>query len=282
MQGLKNKSCAVLFSLSFATATFATGIPVLDGALLNNDVSTWVQDTMTELDHHIENYAQYIRQYELMIQQYTYLQDQYKGIVDSFSNINDLKSLMNGYQRIVDTYNKTIATYNNYATSINHTMATLCDNLESKALNASACNDQMREYLKSMEATVEENRKQNDPTVEGSIANQIKVDNEAFKKFSNELKNRPAELDNKPGQKLTDIRTISLLQYQLALKQREDNVKLLNAIQNQQIQRETESLEQKKRVITAKEKSDESYQKHIKWYKQYREQTLKELESKVK
>ena len=160
MQGLKNKSCAVLFSLSFATATFATGIPVLDGALLNNDVSTWVQDTMTELDHHIENYAQYIRQYELMIQQYTYLQDQYKGIVDSFSNINDLKSLMNGYQRIVDTYNKTIATYNNYATSINHTMATLCDNLESKALNASACNDQMREYLKSMEATVEENRKQ--------------------------------------------------------------------------------------------------------------------------
>ena len=73
-----------------------------------------------------------------------------------------------------------------------------------------------------------------------------------------------------------------MLQYQLALKQREDNVKLLNAIQNQQIQRETESLEQKKRVITAKEKSDESYQKHIKWYKQYREQTLKELESKVK
>ena len=157
-------------------------------------------------------------------------------------------------------------------------MATLCD----KALNASACNDQMREYLKSMEATVEENRRQNDPTVEGSIANQIKVDNEAFKKFSNELKNRPAELDNKPGQKLTDIRTISLLQYQLALKQREDNMNLLNAIQQQQIKQETESLEQKKRVITAKEKSDESYQKHIKWYKQYREQTLKELESKVK
>ena len=94
MQGLKNKSCAVLFSLSFATATFATGIPVIDGALLNNDIATWVQDTMTELDHHIENYEQYIRQYELMIQQYTYLQDQYKGIVDSFSNINDLKSLI--------------------------------------------------------------------------------------------------------------------------------------------------------------------------------------------
>ena len=279
MRSLKNKSCAVLFSLSFATATatFATGIPVLDGALLNNDVSTWVQDTMTELDHHIENYAQYIRQYELMIQQYTYLQDQYKGIVDSFSNINDLKSLMNGYQRIVDTYNKTIATYNNYATSINHTMATLCDNLESKALNASACNDQMREYLKSMEATVEENRKQNDPTVEGSIANQIKVDNEAFKKFSNELKNRPAELDNKPGQKLTDIRTISLLQYQLALKQREDNMKLLNAIQNQQIQTGTQKIEEDKRIMEARKRSDEYTKKYIDFYKKAQEESVKKL-----
>ena len=277
MQGLKNKSCAVLFSLSFATATFATGIPVLDGALLNNDVATWVQDTMTELDHHIENYEQYIRQYELMIQQYTYLQDQYKGIVDSFSNINDLKSLMNGYQRIVDTYNKTIATYNNYATSINHTMATLCDNLESKALNASACNDQMREYLKSMEATVEENRKQNDPTVEGSIANQIKVDNEAFKKFSNELKNRPAELDNKPGQKLTDIRTISLLQYQLALKQREDNMKLLNAIQNQQIQTGTQKIEEDKRIMEARKRSDEYTKKYIDFYKKAQEESVKKL-----
>ena len=280
MQGLKNKSCAVLFSLSFATATFATGIPVLDGALLNNDVSTWVQDTMTELDHHIENYAQYIRQYELMIQQYTYLQDQYKGIVDSFSNINDLKSLMNGYQRIVDTYNKTIATYNNYATSINHTMATLCDNLESKALNASACNDRMREYLKSMEATVEENRKQNDPTVEGSIANQIKVDNEAFKKFSNELKNRPAELDNKPGQKLTDIRTISLLQYQLALKQREDNMNLLNAIQQQQIQTGTQKIEEDKRIIEARKRSDEISKMYIDSYRKSREETLKKLKVK--
>ena len=280
MQGLKNKSCAVLFSLSFATATFATGIPVIDGALLNNDVSTWVQDTMTELDHHIENYAQYIRQYELMIQQYTYLQDQYKGIVDSFSNINDLKSLMNGYQRIVDTYNKTIATYNNYATSINHTMATLCDNLESKALNASACNDQMREYLKSMEATVEENRKQNDPTVEGSIANQIKVDNEAFKKFSNELKNRPAELDNKPGQKLTDIRTISLLQYQLALKQREDNMNLLNAIQQQQIQTGTQKIEEDKRIIEARKRSDEISKMYIDSYRKSREETLKKLKVK--
>ena len=279
MRSLKNKSCAVLFSLSFATATatFATGIPVLDGALLNNDVSTWVQDTMTELDHHIENYEQYIRQYELMIQQYTYLQDQYKGIVDSFSNINDLKSLMNGYQRIVDTYNKTIATYNNYATSINHTMATLCDNLESKALNASACNDQMREYLKSMEATVEENRKQNDPTVEGSIANQIKVDNEAFKKFSNELKNRPAELDNKPGQKLTDIRTISLLQYQLALKQREDNMKLLNAIQNQQIQTGTQKIEEDKRIMEARKRSDEYTKKYIDFYKKAQEESVKKL-----
>ena len=280
MQGLKNKSSAVLFSLSFATATFATGIPVLDGALLNNDVSTWVQDTMTELDHHIENYAQYIRQYELMIQQYTYLQDQYKGIVDSFSNINDLKSLMNGYQRIVDTYNKTIATYNNYATSINHTMATLCDNLESKALNASACNDRMREYLKSMEATVEENRKQNDPTVEGSIANQIKVDNEAFKKFSNELKNRPAELDNKPGQKLTDIRTISLLQYQLALKQREDNMNLLNAIQQQQIQTGTQKIEEDKRIIEARKRSDEISKMYIDSYRKSREETLKKLKVK--
>ena len=280
MQGLKNKSCAVLFSLSFATATFATGIPVIDGALLNNDVSTWVQDTMTELDHHIENYEQYIRQYELMIQQYTYLQDQYKGIVDSFSNINDLKSLMNGYQRIVDTYNKTIATYNNYATSINHTMATLCDNLESKALNASACNDQMREYLKSMEATVEENRKQNDPTVEGSIANQIKVDNEAFKKFSNELKNRPAELDNKPGQKLTDIRTISLLQYQLALKQREDNMNLLNAIQQQQIQTGTQKIEEDKRIIEARKRSDEISKMYIDSYRKSREETLKKLKVK--
>ena len=277
MQGLKNKSCAVLFSLSFATATFATGIPVLDGALLNNDIATWVQDTMTELDHHIENYEQYIRQYELMIQQYTYLQDQYKGIVDSFSNINDLKSLMNGYQRIVDTYNKTIATYNNYATSINHTLATLCDNLESKALNASACNDQMREYLKSMEATVEENRKQNDPTVEGSIANQIKVDNEAFKKFSNELKNRPAELDNKPGQKLTDIRTISLLQYQLALKQREDNMNLLNAIQQQQIQTGTQKIEEDKRIIEARKRSDEYTKKYIDFYKKAQEESVKKL-----
>ena len=277
MQGLKNKSCAVLFSLSFATATFATGIPVIDGALLNNDIATWVQDTMTELDHHIENYEQYIRQYELMIQQYTYLQDQYKGIVDSFSNINDLKSLMNGYQRIVDTYNKTIATYNNYATSINHTLATLCDNLESKALNASACNDQMREYLKSMEATVEENRKQNDPTVEGSIANQIKVDNEAFKKFSNELKNRPAELDNKPGQKLTDIRTISLLQYQLALKQREDNMKLLNAIQQQQIQTGTQKIEEDKRIMEARKRSDEYTKKYIDFYKKAQEESVKKL-----
>ena len=277
MRSLKNKSCAVLFSLSFATATFATGIPVLDGALLNNDIATWVQDTMTELDHHIENYEQYIRQYELMIQQYTYLQDQYKGIVDSFSNINDLKSLMNGYQRIVDTYNKTIATYNNYATSINHTMATLCDNLESKALNASACNDQMREYLKSMEATVEENRKQNDPTVEGSIANQIKVDNEAFKKFSNELKNRPAELDNKPGQKLTDIRTISLLQYQLALKQREDNMTLLNAIQQQQIQTGTQKIEEDKRIIEARKRSDEYTKKYIDFYKKAQEESVKKL-----
>lgn len=277
MRSLKNKSCAVFFSLSFATATFATGVPVLDGALLNNDVSTWVQDTMTELDHHIENYAQYIRQYELMIQQYTYLQDQYKGIVDSFSNINDLKSLMNGYQRIVDTYNKTIATYNNYATSINHTLATLCDNLESKALNASACNDQMREYLKSMEATVEENRKQNDPTVEGSIANQIKVDNEAFKKFSNELKNRPAELDNKPGQKLTDIRTISLLQYQLALKQREDNMTLLNAIQQQQIQTQTQKIEEDKRIMEARKRSDEYTKKYIDFYKKAQEESVKKL-----
>ena len=277
MQCLKNKSCAVLFGLSFATSTFATGIPVLDGALLNNDIATWVQDTMTELDHHIENYEQYIRQYELMIQQYTYLQDQYKGIVDSFSNINDLKSLMNGYQRIVDTYNKTIATYNNYATSINHTMATLCDNLESKALNASACNDQMRDYLKSMEATVEENRKQNDPTVEGSIANQIKVDNEAFKKFSNELKNRPAELDNKPGQKLTDIRTISLLQYQLALKQREDNMKLLNAIQQQQIQTGTQKIEEDKRIMEARKRSDEYTKKYIDFYKKAQEESVKKL-----
>lgn len=277
MRSLKNKSCAVLFSLSFATATFATGIPVLDGALLNNDVTSWIKDTMTELEHHIENYEQYIRQYELMIQQYTYLQDQYKGIVDSFSNINDLKSLMNGYQRIVDTYNKTIATYNNYATSINHTMATLCDNLESKALNASACNDQMREYLKSMEATVEENRKQNDPTVEGSIANQIKVDNEAFKKFSNELKNRPAELDNKPGQKLTDIRTISLLQYQLALKQREDNMKLLNAIQQQQIQTGTQKIEEDKRIMEARKRSDEYTKKYIDFYKKAQEESVKKL-----
>lgn len=280
MRSLKNKSCAVLFSLSFATSTFATGVPVLDGALLNNDIATWVQDTMTELDHHIENYEQYIRQYELMIQQYTYLQDQYKGIVDSFSNINDLKSLMNGYQRIVDTYNKTIATYNNYATSINHTLATLCDNLESKALNASACNDQMREYLKSMEATVEENRKQNDPTVEGSIANQIKVDNEAFKKFSNELKNRPAELDNKPGQKLTDIRTISLLQYQLALKQREDNMNLLNAIQQQQIQTGTQKIEEDKRIIEARKRSDEISKMYIDSYRKSREETLKKLKVK--
>lgn len=277
MRSLKNKSCAVLFSLSFATSTFATGVPVLDGALLNNDIATWVQDTMTELDHHIENYEQYIRQYELMIQQYTYLQDQYKGIVDSFSNINDLKSLMNGYQRIVDTYNKTIATYNNYATSINHTMATLCDNLESKALNASACNDQMREYLKSMEATVEENRKQNDPTVEGSIANQIKVDNEAFKKFSNELKNRPAELDNKPGQKLTDIRTISLLQYQLALKQREDNMTLLNAVQQQQIQTQTQKIEEDKRIMEARKRSDEYTKKYIDFYKKAQEESVKKL-----
>jgi hypothetical protein len=280
MQGLKNKSCAVLFSLSFATSTFATGVPVLDGALLNNDITTWVQDTMTELSHHIENYEQYIRQYELMIQQYTYLQDQYKGIVDSFSNINDLKSLMNGYQRIVDTYNKTIATYNNYATSINHTMATLCDNLESKALNASACNDQMREYLKSMEATVEENRKQNDPTVEGSIANQIEVDSKAFNAFSTELKNRPAEIDNKPGQKLTDIRTISLLQYQLALKQREDNMKLLNAIQHQQIQTGTQKIEEDKRIIEARKRSDEISKMYIDSYRKSREETLKKLKVK--
>ena len=33
----------------------ASGFPVIDGALLNNDVTSWIKDTMTELEHHIRN-----------------------------------------------------------------------------------------------------------------------------------------------------------------------------------------------------------------------------------
>lgn len=198
----------------------ASGFPVIDGALLNNDVTSWIKDTMTELEHHIQTYETMINQYETLYNQYNYMKSQYSGLIDSVKNIRDLKSMYQTYLQAVNTYNSTINKYNEFARAANHELATVCDKLQSSTLNASACTSEIRAFLQSMEETTEQIKNDNDPKVEGSFANQMEVEKQYLDKWVDSLKKR-GETDDKAGQLLKDLRHTQVLINQQLQSQRD-------------------------------------------------------------
>ena len=185
--------------MTFSQQSVASGLPVLDGALLNNDVTSWIKDTMTELEHHIQTYNQY-----------NYMKSQYSGLIDSVKNIRDLKSMYQTYLQAVNTYNSTINKYNEFARAANHELATVCDKLQSSTLNASACSSEIKAFLQSMEETTEQIKNDNDPKVEGSFANQMAKEADDLKDWVDSLEKR-GETDNKAGQLLKDLRHTQVL-----------------------------------------------------------------------
>lgn len=211
--------------MTFSQQSVASGLPVLDGALLNNDVTSWIKDTMTELEHHIQTYEAMINQYETLYNQYNYMKSQYSGLIDSVKNIRDLKSMYQTYVQAVNTYNSTINKYNEFARAANHELATVCDKLQSSTLNASACTSEIKAFLQSMEETTEQIKKDNDPKVEGSFANQMEKEAEDLKDFVNSFD--PGG-DAKAGQLLMDLRTTQVMINRQLQSQRDLTHKVLD------------------------------------------------------
>lgn len=225
----KIKKCllasVIATGMTFSQQSVASGLPVLDGALLNNDVTSWIKDTMTELEHHIQTYEAMINQYETLYNQYNYMKSQYSGLIDSVKNIRDLKSMYQTYVQAVNTYNSTINKYNEFARAANHELATVCDKLQSSTLNASACTSEIKAFLQSMEETTEQIKNDNDPKVEGSFANQMEKEAEDLKDFVNSFD--PGG-DAKAGQLLMDLRTTQVMINRQLQSQRELTHKVLD------------------------------------------------------
>ena len=228
--------------MTFSQQSVASGLPVLDGALLNNDVTSWIKDTMTELEHHIQTYETMINQYETLYNQYNYMKSQYSGLIDSVKNIRDLKSMYQTYLQAVNTYNSTINKYNEFARAANHELATVCDKLQSSTLNASACTSEIKAFLQSMEETTEQIKNDNDPKVEGSFANQMEKEAEDLKDFVNSFD--PGG-DAKAGQLLMDLRTTQVMINRQLQSQRDLTHKILNEHLLRKQKEETREAKQK-------------------------------------
>lgn len=244
MKKIKNCLLASVIAtgMTFSQQSVASGLPVLDGALLSNDVTSWIKDTMTELDHHIQTYEAMINQYETLYNQYNYMKSQYSGLIDSVKNIRDLKSMYQTYLQAVNTYNSTINKYNEFARAANHELATVCDKLQSSTLNASACTSEIKAFLQSMEETTEQIKKDNDPKVEGSFANQMEKEAEDLKDFVNSFD--PGG-DAKAGQLLMDLRTTQVMINRQLQSQRDLTHKILNEHLLRKQKEETREAKQK-------------------------------------
>lgn len=146
------------------------------------------------------------------------------------------------YLQAVNTYNSTINKYNEFARAANHELATVCDKLQSSTLNASACTSEIKAFLQSMEETTEQIKKDNDPKVEGSFANQMEKEAEDLKDFVNSFD--PGG-DAKAGQLLMDLRTTQVMINRQLQSQRDLTHKILNEHLLRKQKEETREAKQK-------------------------------------
>lgn len=227
MKKIKSKLMGTVIALTLSTNCISSGIPTVDGAVLSNDVTSWIKDTMTELEHHIADYDMMIAQYTTLYNQYEYVKNQYTGLVDSFKNIHDLSSLMDSYRNSVALFNQTVDTYNAIATASNRELATICDKLSSKTLNAEACSQSIRDTLAKFDAVNKQIKFDTDPDAPGSPANLIVKDAETIDKMIKEKESRRVEDDSKEGQILEDMRANMMLLNKQLLAQRQINYEIL-------------------------------------------------------
>lgn len=215
MNKLKKLFLASALSMFCSSSTLAGGIPVIDPSMITNDTMNWIQDTMTELSHHIESYETLINQYETMYNQFNYIQNQYKGLVDTFQNIHNPQDMLNAYKHAVSMYQNTVNAYNNFATTTNQNFANLCEkHLSSQTMGGSACSAEVEAFLKEMNEANEAAKKDSDPSVEGSTAQQMMKTTDDVNKFLDEVEKRGKlnpNQDAKEGQLLTDLRSSTML-----------------------------------------------------------------------
>ncbi len=267
MNKFKRFFLASSMSMCFSSSILAGGIPVIDPSMITNDTQNWIQDTMTELQHHIESYETLINQYETMYNQYNYIQNQYKGLVDTFKNIHNPQDMLNAYKHAVSMYQNTVNAYNNFATTTNQNFANLCEkHLTSQTIGGSACSAEVEAFLKEMNEANEAAKKDSDPSIEGSTAQQMMKTTDDVNKFLDEVEKRGKlnpNQDAKEGQLLTDLRSSTMLMNKQLVTVAQQQVKTTEELQkmNRKID------EENAKKLLKEEKRRKHYEAEMESYK---------------
>lgn len=206
--------CSIVYSFNASA-----GIPVLDEAS-----SIWMPIQYIE---QINTQLNTLNQYEQMIKDYENQYRQLEGLIQNtnFANIKleNLSDLRNSLNIASSQYRSFVNAYNNFAENTNALIDAGCDLNQESTVCASLFQESLDNLKATAEYTQEQLKETMDPAVDGSTANILQKDTEAFNSYLSS-KNRQQEGTN---QILADNRVQSELLNKQMLEQRNTTNKLL-------------------------------------------------------
>ncbi len=233
-----------------AISTANAGLPVLEATSTIFMPLSYLEQLQTQLNT-LAEYEQMILDYENQFRQLEYMTKNFDIEQYKFTNLTELRSRLDMFKnQYLDMANK----YNEFADKTNRIQDDYCRYSDKLEICQQKMNDLLEQITEANQKEIENQAKERNTEIEGTIANLFYKDAEKIKELSEKTNNRNTEKDG-TNQILSDNRNQLQLLNQQILNLRNQQNKQYFEDQNKKISQNREVIEHKKYIEELQKRS---------------------------
>lgn len=226
-----------------AISTANAGLPVLEATSTIFMPLSYIEQLQTQLNT-LAKYEQMILDYENQFRQLEYMTKNFDIEQYKFTNLTELRSRLDMFKnQYLDMANK----YNEFADKTNRIQDDYCRYSDKLEICQQKMNDLLEQITEVNQIEMENQAKERDSNIDGTLANLFTKDLNKFKDLSEKTSNRNTEKDG-TNQILSDNRNQLQLLNQQLLNLRHQQNKQYFEDQNKKISQNIELIEHKKYI----------------------------------